>query len=244
VITPNPAFERLFASRSCPARKLRVVVNSPDESIFSYRHLDGEVIAGPDQLRPFVIMYHGALVERHGLDLAVLALETVKCVIPDAELRIYGFPTPYLDRVLQLARERGLEESVRYLGVKSLEEIVRAIDECHVGIIPNRRSVFTEINFPTRIFEYLARAKPVVAPRSTGIQDYFQEDELIYFEMESPNDLALKIEYPFVHPRTVNEIVKRGQTVYRAHAWSRERMHFQELTGALVCASREAHGKE
>src|SRR5439155_24815829 len=54
-------------------------------------------------------------------------------------------------------------------------------NDCDVGIIPNRRSIFTEINFPTRIFEYLARGKPVIAPLTTGIGDYFSKDELVVF---------------------------------------------------------------
>jgi glycosyltransferase involved in cell wall biosynthesis len=84
---------------------------------------------------------------------------------------------------MELVRERGLQEAVRYLGVRSLDQIVEAIDDCDVGIIPNRRSVFTEINMPTRIFEYLARGKPVIAPLTAGIQDYFSSDELLFFEL-------------------------------------------------------------
>ena len=53
---------------------------------------------------PFVIMYHGSLVERHGLDLAVTALGKIKQSIPQAELRIYGRSTPYLERVMDSVR--------------------------------------------------------------------------------------------------------------------------------------------
>ena len=38
------------------------------------------------------------------------------------------------------------------------------IEQCDVGLIPNRQSVFTELNTPTRIFEYLAIGKPEAAP--------------------------------------------------------------------------------
>ena len=72
-------------------------------------------------------------------------------------------------------QESPLREAVRYLGRKNLEEIVEEIRKCDVGIIPNRRSIFTELNTPTRIFEYLSQGKPVIAPRAPGILDYFQE---------------------------------------------------------------------
>ena len=42
-----------------------------------------------DASKPFVIMYHGSLVERHGLDLAVIALGKIRESIPNA--RTAGF---------------------------------------------------------------------------------------------------------------------------------------------------------
>ena len=138
-------------------------------------------------------MYHGSLVERHGLDLAVMALRKIRESFPSVELRIYGRSTPFLERVMDSVRKSELREVVRYLGPKKLEQIVEAICECDVGIIPNRRSIFTELNTPTRIFEYLSQGKPVIAPRAPGILDYFGPQELVFFELGDADDLAAKI---------------------------------------------------
>lgn len=234
VFTVSTTFEKLFAARSCPAAKLRVVMNTPDEGIFSYRAAAPEVPGERDATRPFVIMCHGALVERHGADLAVEALAIIRPAIPNAQLRIYGRRTAYVDRVMQKVQERGLQDAVQYLGGKKLEEIAQAIDECDLGIVPNRRSVFTEINTPTRIFEYLARAKPVVAPRSAGIEDYFGEDELVYFDLGDAADLARKMQYVFAQPRAVNEILHRGQKKYLRHRWTAERARLAGMVADLL----------
>ena len=154
VLTPNVAFLKLFTERSCPVGKLRVVMNSPDENIFKYQEAK-QISTGHCPAKPFVIMYHGSVVERHGLDIGVSALGIIKRTVPDAELRIYGQSTPFLEQVLNSVRNSDLQNSVRYLGPRTLDQIVEAIDECNVGIIPNRHSVFTEKNMPTRIFEYL-----------------------------------------------------------------------------------------
>jgi glycosyltransferase involved in cell wall biosynthesis len=84
---------------------------------------------------PFVIMYHGTLVERNGVDLAVEALIKVRQSVPAAELRIYGPRTPFLDQVLLTVSEKGLEKAVQYLGPRRLEELVEAIADCDVGVI-------------------------------------------------------------------------------------------------------------
>jgi glycosyltransferase involved in cell wall biosynthesis len=132
------------------------------------------------------------------------------------------------------AHNKGLEDCVRYLGPKTLEELVREIEACDVGIIPNHRSAFTEINTPTRIFEYLALGKPVIAPRTQGIQDYFSPESLLFFESGNSEELARQIEYVAFHARDAIESAGRGQQVYLAHRWSQERQTLVKLINGLV----------
>ena len=233
VLTVNIACKRLFSSRSCNAEKIDVVMNSPDEQIFPFRPPQSRISARA-QDEPFVILYHGSLVERNGLDLAVDALARVRETIPAVELRIYGHTTPFLERVMEAARNKSLDGVVRYLGPKRLEDLVLEIEDCDVGIIPNHRSAFTEINTPTRIFEYLALGKPVIAPRTPGIQDYFSPESLLFFESGNSQELAKRIEYVFSHPREAIEIAKRGQQVYLAHTWSQEGQALVNLVSGLL----------
>jgi glycosyltransferase involved in cell wall biosynthesis len=223
VLTCNLAFERQFASRSCQPQKIRIVMNSPDEQIFRFQPADSETTSPRSSGKPFVIMYHGSLVERNGVDLAVEALARVRHAVPTAELRIYGAPTPFLGRVMESARARGLGDAVRFFGPKQLEGIVEAIADCDVGVIPNQRSIFTELNMPTRIFEYLALGKPAIAPRTEGILDYFDHDSLVLFELGDADDLARRIQDVWADPGKAAAIVRRGQEVYLAHTWRQER---------------------
>ncbi len=234
VLTVNRACEKLFASRSCRSSKVSVIMNSPDETIFRYSPARIEVKRLGEASRPFVIMYHGTLVERNGVDLAVEALGKAKQEIPGAELRIYGPRTPFLDRVFEAVAEKGLEKSVHYLGARRLEQLSEAIADCDVGVIPNRRSIFTEINTPTRIFEYLALGKPVLAPRAPGIQDYFNDDALIYFNLGEADDLAVKLVWVATHSRQAYEVTSRGQAVYLQHTWSREKEKLLRKAAELV----------
>ena len=235
VLTVNLACKRLFTARGCPPEKIHVVMNSPDENIFKYQAAP-QTSHGRGPTKPFVIMYHGSLVERHGLDIAVSALGMVQQTIPQAELRIYGQSTPFLEQVLNAVHHSELQNAIRYLGPRTLEQIVEAIDECDVGIIPNRRSIFTEINTPTRIFEYLSRGKPVIAPAAPGIRDYFSDGQLVFFNLGDANDLARKLEYVWLYPEEVKKTVESGRAVYRDHRWSTERTKFTNLVGQLLTA--------
>jgi glycosyltransferase involved in cell wall biosynthesis len=179
-------------------------------------------------------MYHGSLVERNGLDLAVDALARIHKTLPMAELRVYGRNTPYLEQVMDKVRGLGLENNVYYLGAKKLEELVHEIEGCDVGVIPNQRNTFTDINTPTRIFEYLALGKPVIAPRTLGIQDYFDPDSLLFFESGDSEELAKKIEYAALHPGQIIAIAERGQKIYLEHSWEQEKKTLVGLVSGLI----------
>jgi glycosyltransferase involved in cell wall biosynthesis len=232
VITVNEACKRIFSSRSCRPEKIGVVMNTPDEALLSFQR-PHERRSEDASVRPFVLMYHGTLVERNGLDLAVEALARVRGGIPTAELRIYGRNTPFLERVMNSARDKKLQDCVHFLGPRRQEDLVAEIEGCDVGIIPNHRNAFTEVNTPTRIFEYLALGKPVIAPRTPGIQDYFSPRSLLFFESGSCEELAERIEYVFFNRAEATETAKRGQQVYFEHTWSRERQILVRLVNGV-----------
>lgn len=222
-ITVNLACKRIFSNRSCRQEKIAVVMNSPDDRIFPFRAPVFDGVASPDTNKRFVIMYHGSLVERNGLDLAIDALARVREAIPTVELRVFGARTSFLDRMMDLAKQKNLQEIVHFLGPRRLEDLVTDIGNCDLGVIPNHRNAFTDINTPTRIFEYLALGKPVIAPSTPGITDYFDKGSLLFFQSGNAGDLAQQIQYAFSHPREVLEIVQRAQKVYLEHTWERER---------------------
>jgi glycosyltransferase involved in cell wall biosynthesis len=234
VLTVNIACKRIFGSRSCPPEKIGVVMNSPAEEIFPFRTPDSYASNSQTPRKRFVIMYHGSLVERNGVDLAVEALARVRESVPDAELRIFGHKTAFLESVMEQVDRQGLQGNVKYLGGKRLEDLVREIEDCDVGIIPNQRNAFTDINTPTRIFEYLALGKPVIAPSTLGIQDYFGPQSLFFFESGNADDLARRIKYVSAHRAEALEIAERGQQVYLAHTWSEERQTLVNLVSELL----------
>jgi glycosyltransferase involved in cell wall biosynthesis len=233
VLTPNLAFKELFTSRSCVPGKIETVMNSPETTIFDPRkhpHTNGRPAAD----RPFVLMYHGLIVERHGLDLAVQAVAQLRARIPGLRLHMYGEPTDYSKKIAELVRELKLEDVVHAHGFKPLDEIARDISKIDLGLIPNRLSSFTQINFPTRIFEYLAMHKPVMVPGTKGIRDYFHDDEILYFEAGSVGNLAAKIEWAYQHPEELAQQLQKGRAVYEKFNWNAEEKRFVSLVARLL----------
>jgi len=233
VLTPNRAFKELFSSRSCTQEKIHTVMNSPETTIFNPDRYPPSVNGtGPD--RPFLLMYHGLLVERHGLDLAIRAVAELRAEIPGLRLHLYGEPTDYLEKIHALITELGLEGIVQSHGFKPLDAIAKEISQIDLGLIPNRSSSFTQINFPTRIFEYLAMHKPVIVPNTKGILDYFAEGEILFFEAGNAGDLATKIKWAFQNPAGLRQRLEKGRAIYEKHDWNAEEKSFVNLVAQLI----------
>jgi glycosyltransferase involved in cell wall biosynthesis len=230
VLTPNEAFARLFAQRSCKREKIEIVMNAPQEEVF----LKARNEAKPDPNRKgFVVMFHGTVVERHGLAAALEAQDILREEIPGLRFEVYG-EGDYVDRFLEIVRERKLEGLVNYHGFVTIETIAAAIPHVDLGLIPNLRSVFTEINLPTRIFEYLGMDKPVIAPNTAGVRDYFDADSLFFFEPGDAQSLCAAIRSAHGDPERRARVLAKGVEVFRRHQWALEKRKLWRTVGGLL----------
>ena len=234
VIVVNEACKRVFGGRSCSPEKMSVVMNTPDEAIFTFRPAGSYKTRSKDSEEPFVLMYHGSMVERNGVDLAIEAVGLLRKSVPNAVLRIYGHSTPFLEAAIRRAEDHGFAGAIQHLGPKKLGEIVQAIGECDLGVIPNHRSAFADLATPTRVLEYLSQGKPLIAPRTPGVTDYFDDDSLLYFESGNATDLARQIELAASEPENLMQTAIRGQQVYMAHRWEQEREALSKLIADLL----------
>lgn len=233
-LTPNIAFRNVFISRGCPPDKIHIMMNSPEEAVFNETiepyHDEKSIAKG----QTFQVLYHGSLVRRHGLDRLVEAIAMVRESIHDIKLIICGSKTPFLDSVLSDLKDKGLDTYIQYLGVRSQKEIASIIASCNLGVVPNHLSAFTEINLPTRIFEFIAMKKPVIAPSTRGIRDYFNDSNMFFFKPDDTEDLARMIQWVYSHPAEAQAIVEQGRNVYKKYLWSLEKMNFIDLVKSLV----------
>ncbi len=245
VITPNTAFRDLFVSRSCPPWKLHIVMNSPQETIFHKREIKAKNSEDSVKRDKFDLMYHGLIVERHGLDDAIEAASLIKDQIPNLTFHIYG-EGEFLEDLKEKVYRLGVGDWVKFYGFVTLEQIAAAISQIDLGIIPNKMGSFTNLNFPTRIFEYLSMEKAVIVPKTKGICDYFSEDSIYFFEAGDVNSLADVISKAYKNSREYHLMVKRGMEIYHQHQWGLQKKYLinlvLDLLGILQTPSGSTHG--
>jgi glycosyltransferase involved in cell wall biosynthesis len=228
VLTPNRAFRELFIQRGSPPDKIHIVMNSPQEDIFQ----PADTLA--DGLHDgFIIMYHGTIAERNGLGFALDAIDRLRATIEKLQFVVYG-EGDYLDRFLAKIEELKLSDCVSYRGHVSLETIAREIPSADIGLIPNIRSPFTELNLPTRIFEYLAVGRPVIAPRTKGILDYFDDKSLFLFEPGEVQSLVECISAVYSDHKRLEQVYVAGGKIYQNYRWELQSKHFTQIVHNIL----------
>lgn len=232
VITPNVAFRNLFIKRGCSPQKIDVVMNTPMEKFFINTESHRQTIF-PVSDEEFIMMYHGTISLRNGcLDL-LKAVNEIRNEIPGLRLHIFGNgeAVEILEKVMV---ELELSELVKYHGLVMNEIIFDAIRNIHLGVIPNQSNPFTNLNFPVRIFEYLALKKPVIVPRTKGILDYFDEDSIIFFEPGNVSSLAEAIINSYKFSEKQNKKMNKGYNVYQNYTWQKQRRILEGIAIDLI----------
>ncbi|GJL65527.1 MAG: glycosyl transferase [Nitrospirales bacterium] len=112
-----------------------------------------------------VVLFLGRLHFKKGLDLLIPAFDKVRQTITDAKLVIVGPENDsYGEKVRSWVRDRGLDESVHFIGSLHGEDVVQAYVDADVFALPS----YTE-NFGMTVAEAMACKLPVVISDQVNI---------------------------------------------------------------------------
>ena len=188
VITVTEIWRQALIKRGLPAGKVFVVMNLADTRYF---HQNGTGM--PTDNNRFDLIYHGIMGRRHGLDLALRAIDKVRKKEPNIHMTLHG-GGEFRHRLEEMVTELGLENHVsfsrNFVPTFQLVELIKSAD---LGIVPYRNDVFTGGILPTKLMEYAALGIAAIAARTFCISEYFDETMVEFFEPGDVDELADKI---------------------------------------------------
>ena len=210
-----------------PESKFSIVMNTPDTKYFA-RQSEEPSISGP-----FVLLYHGTVSRRHGLETAVRAVEIARQTYDDIELLIIGDGDD-LERLKGIVDARGLGEAVQIEGLQPIEQLGPVFARASAGIVPIVDNPFTRYMLPVKLLEYVALGLPVISSETSTIRAYFDETMVAFVRPGDAADLAAKIVALRRDPDVRESMVRSADTFLEHYSWDRESERYHGLIEALA----------
>ena len=231
VLTVEERLKDILAARGIARDKISVLMNLPDDRIFAPRPSRPPKAPG----EPFVLVYHGTLARRLGLDIAIRGVAKAIGQIPDLRLRIIG-DGEERNALISLRDELGLRDAVSFSdGFVPVEQIPALLADVDAGLIPLRRSAGTDIMLPTKLLEYVTMGIPCLTPPTITIARYFDESMVEFFEAEDVEALARAIVRLYGDPARRSYIARQATTRFaNIYSWSNQKLIYTRLVDRLV----------
>ena len=238
VLTVNDALRDRLAGLGVPASRITVVLNSPRADRFDPAAHAERPFMADGRLR---LVYAGALTPLYQLDVVVDAIGLLtrgESGPPlDVTLDLYGRgdAEPLLRA---LAAKVGVEDRVAFHGRIPVEAVAGRLAVADVGLAPTRRDKFTDFSLSTKIFEYAAMGKPVIASRLPTVERYFGPDALCYFAPGDARSLASAARRLVEDPAGREAAVAAAGERVRELSWEREAERYVDLLASLAAGAR------
>lgn len=210
VIVTQKVAKKVLESHNVPGSKISVVLNTPSEGIFYPVERADDI----KRKKYFRIMTHGVILYSYGNQTIIRSVPHLLQKIPQIEVSIVG-SGEYLNELVKLAHELGVENHVRFTGMIPHSKIPALIADADIGIVPK----LVDLMLPTKLMEYVAMGKPVIAAAQPTIKAYFSDDSIMYFKPGDEQDLARCILQLYSQPAEQKSMVSRAFELYERYRW-------------------------
>lgn len=212
--------------------KLTIVPNSPNLDLFDPAAHPRRVFREDGPLR---IVYTGALTPTYELDVTLDAIARVATERPDLDihLELYGRGDSEAGLRTQSGR-LGIADRLTFHGRIPIEAVPAAVARADIGIAPTRLDEFTAVSLSTKVFEYGAMGKPVVASRLPLVERTFPADAVLTYPSGDSAALAAAIVRLADDPLEREARVARTERRVRELGWAAEADRYAALVDRLV----------
>jgi glycosyltransferase involved in cell wall biosynthesis len=190
IITVTQGCKEILSSRSAPAEKITLVLNTANTSLFPFykERSFNKITSGAK------ILYHGTVAERFGLHVIIDAMPLILKEVPGSVLLVHGkYDADYKEVLDKKINDHNLEGSVCLGGPRTHEELYEIMKESDMEVVPYIGNEYMHLSLSTKAFECAAAGLPIVATRLRTLNMAFDDDAVSYAEDQNVKDFAEKI---------------------------------------------------
>lgn len=167
-----------------------------DENIFILPNITDPQLFEREEVSDFIsgkltIGYSGTPTRKDGIDDLLNSFAIIAEKYPQTHLLIIGDVVngkSIIPALQNKVTKAGISERVTFTGLVSFNQVPDLLNSCQILALTRPNGVFAQAGFPTKLGEYFACKKPVLATSVGDIPLYFNnEDQLI---LTTPEDIA------------------------------------------------------
>jgi glycosyltransferase involved in cell wall biosynthesis len=162
----------------------------------------------------FTVGYSGTPYKKDGIEDLLTAVSILRNKNLDVTAIIVGDVVnekSIIPSLTDFCEKLGIERSVTFTGLVSLEEVKKWLNKCIVLAITRPDIVQTVAGFPTKIGEYFACRKIVVSTKIGDVGKYFTDRyEIVFAESGNPQSIADNIEWIINNREAGRTIAQNG----------------------------------
>ncbi|MCE5345223.1 MAG: glycosyltransferase [Bacteroidales bacterium] len=190
-----------------------------EDRIFVQPNLtDFEFWNAPRTTEKYTIGYSGTPGAKDGLTYMFSALSLLKDQMP-VSLIVVGdspFGKSMIPEMEIACENLGIRSLVRFAGLVEYDEVRTYLSQCKLLAITRPKNIQTQAGFPTKLGEYMALKKPVLATDFGEVERYFTDgSDVVIAKCGDPVSIAEKIKWMLQNEEKVNSIAVNG--FHKAH---------------------------
>jgi glycosyltransferase involved in cell wall biosynthesis len=232
VLTVNDALGDRLAGMGVRRAKITILLNTPSLERWDAAAHPARAFREDGTLR---LVYAGAVTPIYELDVVVRAIAALAGTRPDlpVTLDVYGRGDS-AEALTALAAELGVADRVTLHGRIPIDAVPAAVAAADIGLAPTARTEFTDFSLSTKIFEYAAMGKPVIASELPTIERYLGDRALWTYAPGDPVSLTS------ILARVADDAAERAVRVAAARertlalGWDRQVARYLELLDHLA----------
>jgi glycosyltransferase involved in cell wall biosynthesis len=231
-VTVNEAMRDRLLDLGVRADKITVIANTPSLARFDASRHVGRTFASDGTVR---VVYAGAVTPTYELDVVLEAIAAIRAMRPELDLRfdVYGRGDA-AERLHEQAGRLGIDDRVTFHGRIPIEDVAAAIARADIGVAPTRRDPFTDMSLSTKVFEYAAMGKPVVASRLPMVERTFPTGSVATYDPGDAGSLAGSILALLDDASARATAVEQMAAIVQASAWELEAGRYVALVDRLI----------
>ncbi len=164
------------------------------------------------------ITYVGSLIPNRGVDTLLNAAKVLKKI----NFTIIGGVSEDLN-LMKLYKKKHNLNNVRLLGHKSQKELPDFYKEADILILPmtGKETHTAKYASPSKLFEYMASGKPIIASDLNSIREILtNDDSILFFEPDNSEDLINKIKFLSSNPDLMIKLSTKSKDLAKEYSWN------------------------